>query len=510
MRLNAQRQRLGLGVSLSQRSPRSGLTEVLAIMADKVGALYDAGSLSNYYADISSTAASVNGAVGMHLDTSRGLALGSDARGSGAIGLVGTATAATYNSGTGVGTASRAASSANQSYVEFTLTANTWYRFVVTNTSASTIAIRQTDATATPFATIVASASVTIHINSGTAGKLLFTCQPNAATAGFTISSIRSLAGLHRYQTTAGSRPTLRGTPLGANLFTSYGTPEAGWVDSGNGVAVATASTGDIPTTTAPTNGNVYKVTYSVALTGGTVATKMGGITGPTRSASGTYVEFLTAASTAALTFDALTSFTGTISGIDVRDVSAANVTAPYWLQADGSDDGLLTPVYDLSGVDEVHVVCGLNKHSDQAAGRVLELSPTTASNNGSFAVLAPTATAVDVAFESKGTTVRQALFANSLVTAGTPFVLTGHGDISSDVSTVAVDGLIKTSNAGDQGTGNYGSAYSFFHFSRNAASERYNGSQSCLIIVGGALTDAERTTIESYVLAQTPGAVAG
>jgi hypothetical protein len=71
--------------------------------------------------------------------------------------MIGTATAATYNSSTGVGTVDRV-DIANQSYVRITgLAANKYFKVTIQNTGANNAQIRQ-DTTGTVVATIVSGA----------------------------------------------------------------------------------------------------------------------------------------------------------------------------------------------------------------------------------------------------------------------------------------------------------------------------------------------------------------
>lgn len=63
--------------------------------------------------------------------------LGPELRGNGVIGLIGTATAATYNTGTGAGTCATAADGANQSYVQWTGLASTSYVIDIENTGGA-------------------------------------------------------------------------------------------------------------------------------------------------------------------------------------------------------------------------------------------------------------------------------------------------------------------------------------------------------------------------------------
>jgi len=184
--------------------------------ANEPGAFYDTNDLSTMFVDSNGvTPATVNGLVGLQLDKSRGLAVGSDVRASGAIGLLGTATAATYNSGTGAGSVTQV-NATNQSFVTFTgLVAGGFYRLTFSAVSAA-LALRTGGVAGTAYSTIAASGSVLCLADAS--GVLTVTANA-AGTATFTLASITSLAGLHRYQATTGFKPVLRGTPVGAPVF---------------------------------------------------------------------------------------------------------------------------------------------------------------------------------------------------------------------------------------------------------------------------------------------------
>jgi hypothetical protein len=111
---------------------------------------------------------------------------GAEQLNTGAIGLQGTATAATYNTGTGVGTVSRVDGS-NQSYVEFiNSTATRAVKFTIQNTGAIDIFVRPTGLGASLFS-IPAGATVTAYAT-GYANYYI-TCA--TGTCGFTVTSFK-------------------------------------------------------------------------------------------------------------------------------------------------------------------------------------------------------------------------------------------------------------------------------------------------------------------------------
>ncbi|MCF7725789.1 hypothetical protein [Sulfitobacter sp. M22] len=155
-------------------------------------------------------------------------------------------------------------------------------------------------------------------------------------------------------------------------------------------------------------------------------------------------------------------AFSGTLDNISVRElpgnhavqtIAAARPTYQtdgtlHWLEFDGVDDSMVTPTI-TPGTDKVQVFAGVRKLSPSTA-IITELSSSSMSNNGTFAIISNTR----YEFRSRGAVTSdvvspagQSLPANS--------VITGIGDISADISTIRLDGSSNTSPA-DQGLGDY------------------------------------------------------
>jgi hypothetical protein len=116
--------------------------------------------------------------------------LGSELRGSFSTALIGTATAATYNSSTGVGTVDRV-DIANQSYVRITgLAANKYFKVTIQNTGANVIQIRQ-NAAGNIVATIVAGSSLNVYVSTAVFTDISITS--NGGPASFVLNSVREL-----------------------------------------------------------------------------------------------------------------------------------------------------------------------------------------------------------------------------------------------------------------------------------------------------------------------------
>lgn len=211
----------------------------------------------------------------------------------------------------------------------------------------------------------------------------------------------------------------------------------------------------------------------------------------------------------------------GTVSNADLRPSNIGNlppyqrvgnvgatpsdyndVGFPKYLRFDGVDDSLQTNSIDFTGTDEMNVFAGVRKESDSLAGVVTELSATTASNNGSFALQAPDAnTANTFEYESKGTSLTDSK--KTSVVAPLSGVLTGISEISADKNILRVDKAQADSDTGDQGTGNYGN-YPLYVGARRGTSLFFNGNLYQLLVRGKLSTDSQITKTEQFISKKT------
>ena len=170
--------------------------------------------------------------------------------------------------------------------------------------------------------------------------------------------------------------------------------------------------------------------------------------------------------------------------------------TGAYYLEFDGSDDFLQTNNINFTATDKVSLFAGVRKLSDAATGTVVELSTSLNSNNGCFVLSAPDATA-SARFASKGTIPQFGAAATITgYVAPLSIVLTGKGGIAQDISEIRVNGVLGTSSAADQGSGNYGN-YPVFIGRRGGALLPFNGHIYSLIGIGRLTTDNETVDIE-------------
>jgi hypothetical protein len=140
------------------------------------------------------------------------LATQSNLKASGAIGLQGTATAAAYDTSTGIGSVTRGADVNNQSFVQWSgFITNAIYAFDIENTGAQTLQIRSGSYNATSVATVASGVRTTIYAYASSGGLATITADStNSITAAFTVHSVKMIPGCNLLQATAANRPILR------------------------------------------------------------------------------------------------------------------------------------------------------------------------------------------------------------------------------------------------------------------------------------------------------------
>ena len=382
------------------------------------------------------------------------------------------------------------------------------------------------------------------------------------ATVNLTVTgaSVKELPGNHATQATTAARPILGRVPsVGRrNLLTwSEDFSNAEWLklNAGTGVApVVTANAGTAPdgTTTADrivfnrgagtTNADVSRIfrevpdpatgvstnsvylrsfdgvsTYSLQIINGVDTTDVVTVTGTWQrfsvSSPGTTTNFQIRArgDTTQQTADVLvwgaqgehgSTATAYQRVGSTFDVTEAGQPDNYYLSFDGVDDSMVTPTI-TPGVDKVQVFAGVRKLSDAARGTIVEHSATIDSNNGAFHLTAPNAASATFGFESKGTTLTDAV---ASATAPITSVLTGLGDIAGDTATIRVNGAQQDQDTNDQGTGNY-LAYPLYIGRRGGTTLPLNGQIFSLIVRFGANLNAGTiSSTEKWVSGKTAG----
>ena len=306
----------------------------------------------------------------------------------------------------------------------------------------------------------------------------------------------------------------LRGTPTGGTLVTNgdfaSGTGwslSGGWSISGGVATHVVGTTDTLSQAMTLTDGKTYRVTYTVSAVSGSLSVQprfTGGtiVSGTSASAAGTVVTYMTAlAGNNTFAFVANSAFGCSIDNVEIVDVSAGSVQAPYALQFDGVDDFLQTASVNFTATDKMTVCHGVRKLSDAATGVVVELSANIFVNAGAFNILSPSGAFSNYQFTSGGTVLKGV--APTGYAAPITNVLTGLFDISGDRATARINGAQVGEDTTDQGTGNFGN-YALYFGRRGTLAQPYNGLMFSAICVGKAVSATELANIERWTNQRT------
>lgn len=263
--------------------------------------------------------------------------------------------------------------------------------------------------------------------------------------------------------------------------------------------------------------GKDYEISYTVDSISGALNVIMpgaGGFTGPLISSPGVYKTILTAGANGSVSISVV--FPGTTAVIDNISVRAlpgshAGIVTPsskpilrfnattssYYLEVDGTDDWMSTPVMPFSATDKVTIFAGIRKLNDNEAVLV-ELGTNVDSVNGSFAVLTGSATQ-KFRMSSRGTATSTAAITDVAYNAPLSSVIHAVGDIAGDLTSVSVNNSVAVTSATDQGTGNYGN-HKLYLFRRNGVSLPFNGHFYGLFIVGRVCNASEISNVKALL----------
>ena len=502
--------------------------------------------------------------VGLRLDKSKGLTLGSE--------LVTPVANQDFSSDTGYWvkgggatiSGGKANFSASSGYVLYRggvsgIAVGGYYEFTFTVSDYVSGSIRPyLGATPAFGASVSANGTYTARLGPGAGAEVGFN-SASAFTGSIDNVSIKAITGNHAVAPTDAARPTYGIEPWSGrrNLLTYSEDFAAGpWLIFGGGsktgfnVAVApdgTTTADSVRVTTAGTGSNIYQQpTYTVAAVPYTFScyvkrnaasdqtfqlfnnfqsaqTSSGNLT-----ATDTWQRFSLTSTSNAGSALMLVGIIGNTSGTQADvlvwgaqlelgstatayqrvgtdfDVTEAGVPTVHYVQYDGTDDSFSTSSIDFSATDKMSVFAGVRKLSDAAAGVIVELSQSINVSPGSFYLLGPRSTSTTYDFTSRGSVVTGTAFISGYVAPITN-ILTGLGDISGDRMTLRVNGTQVAQDTSDQGTGNFGN-YPLYIGRRNNASLPFNGRDYGIIIVGKTASATEITNTESYLAANTSG----
>ena len=531
------------------------------------GAWYDPSDFSTLYQDSAGTTpvTAVEQPVGLMLDRSRGLVLGSELVTNG-----GFATDSDWTKGTGWtiagGVATHAAGTASALDQANVTTPGAWYEFTVNAVaSGGTWALQLAGGSTTTIGSSLTTGNYTFIAQAAASNTTLRLFAGTGTTLEIDNISVRELPGNHATQATSASRPVLRarynlltrseefdnvfwgktGTTITANAAVAPdGTTTADKI-----VEVTAASTPRVGRSFTTIISAVYTLSvYAKAaerdqirivlqgsgllgpyflLTGAGSVSGAGSTTSSiTNVGNGWYrcVITYTATSTNADPYIATASGGAVIaSGDNTKGVllwgaqllTAADQTSTggaYQRIAAATDYDTSNPVFRpylaFDGTDDSFGTSSIDfSATDEMTvfAGLTKLSDTSGMiaelTTGGASGSTYLLGSTGYQFRSGGTTL-QNVDAASLPAPNTS-VLTGIGDISGDVARIRRNGAVIDTNTGDQGTGNYANA-AFFIGRRNNTSLPFNGRLYSLAVLGRTATDAELASMEAWVNGKT------
>lgn len=186
-----------------------------------------------------------------------------------------------------------------------------------------------------------------------------------------------------------------------------------------------------------------------------------------------------------------------------------------HWARADGSNDSWksLSSV-NLSATDKLTLIFGIRKRSDAATGMLMEFSPSTSANDGSFGVRAPQGAAANFAFVARGTGAAGGSDAGRVTTnvyaspiSAVVFLQYDLAQASTDLQiTAEINGVapsLSLLGLAAAGGGNFGNF--FLHlFRRNDAILPTTADFFGMIGIGRLLTTTEKSLCVRYMAAKT------
>ena len=185
-------------------------------------------------------------------------------------------------------------------------------------------------------------------------------------------------------------------------------------------------------------------------------------------------------------------------------DVTQAGVADLYYVNFDGTDDGMLTNTI-TPGIDKAQAFAGLRKFVD-TGGVIAELSTTVDTNAGSLVHASGNVVGGFYGALSRGSAASSGTQAATTIAFLAPdtAVLTALHDIPGD-STIGRRNGVQFGNAtGDKGTGNF-LAYPLYLGRRGGASVPFNGNMYSMIVRFGAnLTADQIAATETWVNGKT------
>ena len=554
---------MSLSCGATEFSPASLFTSGVA------GAWYDPSDYSTLFQDSAGTTpvTAVEQPVGLMLDKSQGLVLGSEIISVAADRDFSSNTGYwSFNSGVGISGGSMNWSATPDTYAGYTTsnsitTPGKYYEVTWTLSSISSGGIKAGAGAQYAVARTVAGTYTDRILAASAANRISFVCV-GTTTASIDNVSVKEVAGNHASQATAASRPILRARynlltysedmsnsawnklnqtveantsetvdPLGGNTADkTYGTGVgSNWLrkdDAVSGTQVTVSLYLKAGTATTAYIGDVNLGSLATFNLSAVTSTNTGGTNsfitsigngwyrcGVTYSAVSGFSRWIFAAGT---TYNANTTTTLYCWGADLRTGSSAGTYQRIAAATDYATAGFLPYLYfvtddsfstssiDFTATDEMSVCAGITKLSDTLVGIVAELSANWNSNAGSFVFAAPSGNSpTNDIAFGSRGTAVAAQAQKTSVPAPVTAVATGLADISGDIMTLRYNGSLAQTVTSDQGTGNYGN-YPLYIGRRNNASLPFNGNFYQLVVCGKTLSASELASTEAYVATKT------
>ncbi len=434
--------------------------------------------------------------IGLLLGREYGGATGPSLLANGATGLTGTATAASYNTSTFVGSVSRAGDASNQSWVTWTgLTTSAVHRIRITNTGATSLDVRNGGVAGTIVASIAAGASTWVHpATTGGSTSITITATNNSTTATFTLGQFAVLPGTHLTQATGTAKPTLSAR---VNLLLSTATMSTQNVTTlAAGYRLRFEGTGTVTLSGTVSAGPLSAGTHNVTATAGTLTLTVSG--------SVTLADLRTA-DDAAKNLPAYQRVGATAADHDTDGF-------PHYAEGDGTDNCWASvATVDGSATDKLTVVAAATKLSDAATSVLMELGNSGSSaTDGSFNVLLPTnAGLARIGATTRGTVAPSFVANNSPYLYGAPTTMVLSPQFNNSAATAATQATMlvnggamlsgpTTDGIGPTSPGNFANL-TLNVMSRGGTSLRVNGRFYGSTGRFGPMGDSERTNLTRW-----------
>ena len=185
---------------------------------------------------------------------------------------------------------------------------------------------------------------------------------------------------------------------------------------------------------------------------------------------------------------------------VATTDVTESGVGDLWHLVFDGSDDSLVTNAVDFTGTDEMTVIAGV-RQSAAVNGVFCELSTSSSTTSGTFALIAPPSDTNGYFWRNRGTGDQYVDTATPV--APTTNVVSGYGKISTDTCVIRINGIEGGSNSNDQGAGNFANA-AIYIGRRGGTTLPFNGHIYQLIIRGKTTPEGKLLEAEKFVSKKT------